>query len=331
MIENKGFALLFPGQGAQKKGMGEKLYEMSPYARKVFDDADVICRRLNLGFDVTEVCFRDPKNQLTGDNADTSVIQPCLLTYCVATYSHLDRTGMSQPDILLGQSAGKYSALVVSDSWDLEQGLEYVSKRGVVMKEAKDDLRATAVLVVGLEYQKIQAELTRLQTAWGIPDSGVFFELTGVNTRIQSMLAGPRDRLQDLITALKAAGAKIVREYQEAPPSHWRKLEAAQNRLNSLGLGFRKPKIKLLDDLNATVMDRVEQLEVSVNTHLIGPQLWIASMHYLQDEGFERAVEIGPGNLLQNIAQREHPGLKVHTTDSWENIEATHDFLTATA
>ncbi|MBI3486459.1 ACP S-malonyltransferase [Candidatus Daviesbacteria bacterium] len=329
MIEHKRFALLFPGQGAQKKGMGEKLYEMSPYARKVFDDADAICRRLNLGFDVTEVCFRDPKNQLTGDNADTAVIQPTLLTYCVATYTHLNKTGMSQPDILLGQSAGKYSALVASDSWDLEQGLEYVSKRGVVMKEAKDDLKAAAVLVVGLEYQRIQEELKRLQTAWGIPDSGIFFELTGVNTRLQSMIAGPRDRLQDVIKALKAEGARMVQEYKEAPPSHWRKLEPAQNQLNSSRLRYRKPRIKLLDDLTTTVMDRVEQLEISVNTHLIGPQLWIASMHYLRDEGFERAVEIGPGNLLQNIAQREYPGLKVHTTDSWENIEATHSFLTA--
>src|SRR5437868_1156767 len=123
MIEQQRFAALFPGQGAQKRGMGIELYENSAQAKRVFDDADVIARKLKLATPISEVCFKDPKNQLSGEHADTAVIQPALLTYCVAKFSHLNNTGMHKPDILLGHSAGKYSALVAAESLDLEEAL----------------------------------------------------------------------------------------------------------------------------------------------------------------------------------------------------------------
>jgi len=52
-------ALLFPGQGSQSVGMGKALYESSPAARAVFDEADAI-----LGFPLTRLCFEGPEEAL---------------------------------------------------------------------------------------------------------------------------------------------------------------------------------------------------------------------------------------------------------------------------
>ncbi len=39
----KNVALIFPGQGAQKVGMGLEFFQHSPQAKAIFEQADQIC------------------------------------------------------------------------------------------------------------------------------------------------------------------------------------------------------------------------------------------------------------------------------------------------
>ena len=52
-------AWIFPGQGSQAVGMGRELYEQSPGARAVFDEADRL-----LGVALSALCFEGPEEQL---------------------------------------------------------------------------------------------------------------------------------------------------------------------------------------------------------------------------------------------------------------------------
>ena len=45
-------AFIFPGQGAQKAGMGKDFYENSALAKAVYDNASEL-----LGLDMKELCF----------------------------------------------------------------------------------------------------------------------------------------------------------------------------------------------------------------------------------------------------------------------------------
>ena len=47
-------AFIFPGQGAQKVGMGKSFYDNSPLAREIFEQAEAV-----LGFDVKALCFEE--------------------------------------------------------------------------------------------------------------------------------------------------------------------------------------------------------------------------------------------------------------------------------
>jgi len=62
-------ALLFPGQGVQKPGMGKNLYDRYPAARRVFERAEEV-----LEMPVRKLCFEGPVEELNR----TDVIQPCL-------------------------------------------------------------------------------------------------------------------------------------------------------------------------------------------------------------------------------------------------------------
>ena len=47
-------AFIYPGQGAQKIGMGKDFYETKPNARRIFDEADKV-----LDFDIKNICFEE--------------------------------------------------------------------------------------------------------------------------------------------------------------------------------------------------------------------------------------------------------------------------------
>ncbi len=64
-------ALLFPGQGVQKPGMGKNLYDRYPAARRVFERAEEL-----LEMPVRKLCFEGPVEELNR----TDVIQPCVMT-----------------------------------------------------------------------------------------------------------------------------------------------------------------------------------------------------------------------------------------------------------
>lgn len=332
MVEQKGHVLLFPGQGSQIRGMGEELYNNSLAAQAVFDDADNICQRLSLNFRITDVCFRDPLGQLNGAGSDTAVIQPCLLTYGVATYNVLEEELKLPPASLsLVHSAGKYTALAATGALDLEEAIHYVSTRGVVMNEAKDDIQATAILVVGLEYERIMEELMKARERLNIPEGELFFELSSLNTRIQSMLVGPKKFLKQVGQFLVDAGARQVEEYKDATPSHYRGLANAQRELNGFKLHLRMPRIPLLDDITNRVLEGVEDINVAVETHLINPVFWRESLRYLDKNGYRFGIEMGPGVKLKNMAKRECPNVLILPTNSWEDIRAIQKELSQAA
>ncbi|MGV3722156.1 MAG: malonyl CoA-acyl carrier protein transacylase, partial [Actinomycetota bacterium] len=49
-------AVVFPGQGSQKVGMGQAWSESSAVARELFERADAI-----LGFSLSRLCFEGPE------------------------------------------------------------------------------------------------------------------------------------------------------------------------------------------------------------------------------------------------------------------------------
>src|SRR5688500_3866810 len=99
-------AFLFPGQGSQAVGMGQKLIAELPAARRLFDEASGL-----LGYDLAAVCRDGPPERLNA----TDVSQPAIF---VASLAALEALQESEPDAArdviatAGLSLGEYTALV---------------------------------------------------------------------------------------------------------------------------------------------------------------------------------------------------------------------------
>ncbi len=99
-------ALLVPGQGSQRVGMGRDLAREHAVARRTFEEADAA-----LGFAISTLCFDGPEDDLVL----TKHTQPAILTNSVAVFRTLLERGLTI-DIVAGHSLGEWSALVAAGS-----------------------------------------------------------------------------------------------------------------------------------------------------------------------------------------------------------------------
>ena len=117
-------AVVFPGQGTQRKGMGEDFFNALPECREVYEEASD-----TLGWNVADMCFRDDLLMNL-----TEYAQPCIFTTEMAMFKGLqERYGLAA-DYFGGHSVGEYAALVAAGALTFPVALKIVQARGRLMQ-----------------------------------------------------------------------------------------------------------------------------------------------------------------------------------------------------
>ncbi len=141
-------ALVFPGQGCQRPGIGMEGYARSAAARAVWDRAERHARRC-LGFSLLEAVRDNPRElDVAGEvlrhpegvlNA-TQITQVALAVMACAGVAELREAGaLPKPRFLCGHSVGEYSALsALGGVVELEDMVELVFQRGATMQHFVD-------------------------------------------------------------------------------------------------------------------------------------------------------------------------------------------------
>ncbi len=125
-MEGQNVAVVFPGQGSQRHGMGKDFYEQIPLCREVYEEASDA-----LGWDVAALCFGDDERLNL-----TEYTQPCIVTTEIAMLRGLcDRYGFS-PSLFGGHSLGELTALIAAGVVSLSDALRVVQTRGRLMQSA---------------------------------------------------------------------------------------------------------------------------------------------------------------------------------------------------
>lgn len=119
-------ALVFPGQGSQRPGMGKDFFDGSTQSRRIFEEASEV-----LGWDVAALCFgEDERLNLT------AFTQPCILTTEIAMLRAMEARYGFSPSRFGGHSLGEFTALVAAAAIPFPEALRIVQRRGKLMQEA---------------------------------------------------------------------------------------------------------------------------------------------------------------------------------------------------
>lgn len=299
------YSFIFPGQGAQKVGMGQSLYEASPAARSVFEEADD-----SLGVNLTSVMFEGPTETLQ----DTAFAQPAIMTVSIAIWrAWQEFLGASapQPAAVAGHSLGEYTSMVVGGVMDFSDGIRLVRERGRLMHEASEARPGSMAAIIGLD------EIVVAQVA---QDAGV--EMANINSDDQIVISGDKMALARGMDLASARGAKKVVPLAVSGAFHSRLMELAQEGLTDAidGITLRDPEYPVIANSTGISITNAEQARQELLTGLCNCVLWKHSVRYMLDSGVNKFVEFGPARVLSSLVRRIDPGVETMTLSDPDSI-----------
>jgi malonyl CoA-acyl carrier protein transacylase len=280
-------AFVFPGQGSQHRGMGQRLFdEVSAYAAAE-REVDAL-----LGYSLRQLCLQDPDNRLK----QTQYTQPAL--YVVNALHYYQAVGRGEvPTHVSGHSLGEYNALLAAGAFDFITGLRLVKQRGELLAQAKDGGMAA---VVGLGSARIPQLLQ---------DSGLgAIDVANYNSPLQTVLSGPLAELQRAGPIFEKAGAKLYMPLQVSAAFHSRYVAGAARVFAEFlaTVPFQPLQLPVIANVTAEPYPQndaaaVRLLLVKQITH---PVRWTRSIRHLIAQGVTSFNEIGPGNVLTRLIQQ---------------------------
>jgi len=280
-------ALLFAGQGAQKVGMGKSLYDGSPAARALYDQADRI-----LGWSLTRISFEGPETELT----QTKICQPALYVHGLAVVAVLrERGGLPGVQMALGLSLGEITALAAAGVFDFATGLKVVAERGRLMQLACEKSTGGMAAVIGEDRHKVE----QLCQEFGI-------QAANFNAPGQIIVSGEKSKVEALVAAAKDRGLKRVMALNVAGAYHSRLMEPAREEFARYlaGVTFNRPQFTVFTNTTGQAVSEPAQIRKALIKQVVTSVLWEDCMRGAVAAGATEFWECGPGAVLAGLAKR---------------------------
>jgi [acyl-carrier-protein] S-malonyltransferase len=307
-------ALLFPGQGVQKPGMGKSLYDRYPAARRAFERAEEI-----LDMPVRRLCFEGPIEELNR----TEIIQPCVMTVCWAAYEvWRESYGFENVRVTAGHSLGEIAALAAAGSIPWETALLLVKERGRIMAQAAHEHAGGMIAIVGLDEAHVEAIRVRASS------KGKLW-IANRNADVQFVLSGEIPAVQEAEHLALEAGARRALILTIPLPAHTPLMEAAAAAFRKAvdRLQLKAPKFPVLANATGEAMRTVTALQEELRQQMLRQVDWARTMVSMKTMEVKTVVELGPGRVLASLAAKHIPGV-----DTWNADELFVEFAdTATA
>lgn len=280
-------AVVFPGQGAQQRGMGQGLFDEVAEFRDAEREIDAL-----LGYSVRRLCLQDPDNRLK----ETQFTQPCLYVVNALHYFKARATGLRH-DFAAGHSLGEYNALLAAGVFDFLTGLRLVQKRGELMAQARNGGMAA---VIGLGAERISRVLL---------DNGLSnIDLANFNSPTQTVISGPVPSIQAAGPLLEKAGAQMYMPLQVSAAFHSRYMVDAGRAFEQFlaPFDFKAPRIQVISNVLAEPYPLADATAVKslLVRQITQSVLWVQSIRYLLSRGVSQFQEMGPGNVLTRLIQQ---------------------------
>ncbi|MBT8295799.1 MAG: ACP S-malonyltransferase [Gramella sp.] len=279
-------AYVFPGQGAQFSGMGLDLFEKSPEAQDLFNQANDI-----LEFSITDIMFEGSAEDLK----QTKVTQPAVFLHSVILSKVLGDS--FRPDMVAGHSLGEFSALVANKTLSFEDGLKLVSQRAQAMQKACELEPSTMAAVLGLEDEMVESVCAETE---GIVVAANY------NCPGQLVISGAYEAVERACEHLKERGARRAMILPVGGAFHSPLMEPARKDLAAAieNTKFSNPICPVYQNVSTFAVNDPEEIKKNLVFQLTAPVKWTQSVQNMIKDGASEFIEVGPGKVLQGLVKK---------------------------
>ena len=296
-------AFIFPGQGAQKAGMGKDFYEKYDTAKEVFDSASKW-----LDLDMKALCFEE------NDQLDlTEYTQAALVTTCLAMEKVVEEMGL-HPDVTAGLSLGEYCAIEAAGGMDLKDAITTVRKRGILMEQAVPAGQGSMAAVMGMETEKIEEVLADIADV----------SIANYNCPGQIVITGLSEAVSEASEKLKAAGGRRVITLNVSGPFHSAMLLPAGEKLAAEleHVEIHEIAVPYITNVTADYVTDSSQVKELLKKQISSSVRWQQSVERMIADGVEAFIEIGPKKSLCGFMKRIDKTVPAYHVDKVTDLDS---------
>lgn len=304
-------AFIYPGQGAQKAGMGADFYENSSAARELFDKAGEA-----LDLDLKKLCFEEDERLHR-----TEFTQPAMVATCLAMTRVLKEQGI-RPDMTAGLSLGEYAAIAAAGAFEELDAIRLVRKRGILMEHAVPSGEGAMRAVLGMSGEAVENEIREMADV----------TIANYNCPGQIVITGKTGAVKKAAEQLKAAGAKRTLLLNVSGPFHSPFLHTAGEELKKEieKIQIHPLNIPYVANAVAVKVENEEEIGGLLSRGVYSPVRWQQSIEYMIADGVDTFIEIGPGKTLSGFMKKINPQVSMRHISSWEDVKIVVDAIGST-
>jgi [acyl-carrier-protein] S-malonyltransferase len=303
-------AFLFPGQGAQKVGMGKSLAERFPICRDTFAEADAA-----LGESLSALCFEGPPDRLLL----TEHTQPAILAMSTAVCRLVVSEGVA-PAFAAGHSLGEYSAHVAAGTLSFADALRTVRRRGQYMQDAVPVGEGAMVAIMMLDADAV----ARACDDAAAELDGRVVAPANLNAPGQVVIAGHADAVALAGEKATARGARRVVPLAVSAPFHCALMKPAEERLarDLRALPASAPRIPVVANVDAEPKRDAASAIDALIRQVSAPVRWEQVVRRLVADGVRTFLELGPGTVLAGLVRKIDRSVMVMSVEDETGLAA---------
>ena len=302
------YALVFPGQGSQSRGMMNGYADFS-VVRETFAEASEVLKQ-----DLWQLVAE-------GSDADLNATvntQPIMLAAGVAVYRAWQSLQVQAPTMLAGHSLGEYSALVASGALKFADALPLVRYRAECMQQAVPEGVGGIAAIMGLEDEAVREVCKEAA-------QGEVLEAVNYNSPGQIVIAGNRAAVERGMALAKEKGAKRALMLPMSVPSHCSLLKGAAEKLRAYlnDVSMQAPAIPVLHNADVKSYSDAASIKDALVRQLYSPVRWVETIQYFGTQGITHNVECAPGKILVGLNKRIDTNQQALTLNDGAALHAT--------
>ena len=301
--------ILFPGQGSQSIGMLKDLKSSFKVVSEIFEEASDY-----LSCDLWKITKNGPESKIN----DTEFTQPIMLCSAFSVWKIWNDEGGEKPIFLAGHSFGEYTALCASEAVKFKDAVKLVKKRAECMKSAPEGVMAA---IIGIDYDDLKS----------VYDENKLTEVSiaNINAPGQIVISGTNSGVKKLsdLAMLKKAKKIIPLPVSVASHSYLMQKQSEIFKEFIKNIKISEPLIPVINNVDVKNEKIEKNIKDALVRQLYSSVRWVETIEYMEQQGVDTLLELGPGKVLTSFNKRIDNSIKSLSVSDSNSLETALEIV----